>query len=130
MSIIRNIEDTEIGWISPEGDVFGVKSYIAGSFTHIWLADAICNHLNVKAQNTSSYLEKRGYVKYTTDFIIKTSDKKITNKQLVLLKRFVNLPNKLKTCGKIRIGTYLSPHITIEEFNKLDIYTFELYNKY
>ena len=44
--IIKNIQDTEVGWIDREGKSYGFKSYMPGQNNHIILADKICKELN------------------------------------------------------------------------------------
>ena len=124
-SVIKNIEDTEVGWIDREGNVYGFKSYMLGQYNHIILADKICKELNIESDNTSRYLEKEGWLKYTTNFVINSDDKIITKKQLETLKIFLKQPNKLQNEGKIRIGIYNSPLVDIAEFENMDEYSFE-----
>ena len=124
-SVIKNIEDTEVGWIDREGNVYGFKSYMPGQYNHIILADKICKELNIETNNTSQYLEKEGWLKYTTNFVINSDDKIVTQKQLETLKIFLKQPNKLQNEGKIRIGIYNSPLVDIAEFENMDEYSFE-----
>ena len=124
-TIFREIEDTEVGWIDRDGNSYGFKLYMPGQNNHIILADKICKELNIETENTSRYLEKEGWLKYTTDFVLNSNDKEVNDKQLDTLKRFLNTPNKLKVDGKIRIGNYRSPHVNVSEFNNMDKYSFE-----
>lgn len=123
--IITNIIDTEIGWIDREGNTYGFKTYMPGQYNHIILADKICKELNIETDNTSRYLEKEGWLKYTTNFVINSDDKIVTKKQLETLKVFLKQPNKLQNEGKIRIGVYNSPLVDIAEFENMDEYSFE-----
>ena len=123
--IITNIVDTEVGWIDREGNVYGFKTYMPGQYNHIILADKICKELNIESDNTSRYLEKEGWLKYTTNFVINSDDKIVTKKQLETLKIFLKQPNKLQNEGKIRIGVYNSPLVDIAEFENMDEYSFE-----
>ena len=86
--------------------------------------------LNIETDNPSKYLEKEGWVKYTTDYILNSDDKEINDKQLKSLRKFLKSPNKLKNEGKIRIGDYMSPHVDISEFDNMDKYSFEYRKKY
>ena len=97
-----------------------------GQNNHNILADKICEELNIQTDNPSRYLEKEGWLKYTTDYVFNYDDKEITDKQLESLRKFLKVPNKLKTEGKIRIGDYRSPHVDISEFDTMDKYSFEI----
>ena len=124
-NIKNTIEDTEVGWIDREGKSYGFKLYMPGQNNHNILADKICEELNIQTDNPSRYLEKEGWLKYTTDYVFNYDDKEITDKQLESLRKFLKVPNKLKTEGKIRIGDYRSPYVDISEFDTMDKYSFE-----
>ena len=128
--IIKNIQDTEVGWIDRDGKSYGLKLYMPGQNTHNYLADKICKELNIQTDTPSIYLEKEGWLKYTTDYVFNSDDKEITDKQLDTLRKFLKVPNKLKTEGKIRIGDYMSPHVDISEFDTMDKYSFEYRKKH
>ena len=128
--IIKNIQDTEVGWIDREGKSYGFKSYMPGQNSHIILADKICKELNIQTDNPSRYLEKEGWLKYTTDFVLNSDDMEINDKQLNTLRKFLKVPNKLKKEGKIRIGDYMSPYVDISEFDTMDKYSFEYIKKH
>lgn len=128
--IIKNIQDTEVGWIDREGKSYGVKLYMPGQNNHIILADKICKELNIQTDNPSRYLEKEGWLKYTTDYIFNSDDMEINDKQLNTLRKFLKVPNKLKKEGKIRIGDYMSPYVDISEFDTMDKYSFEYIKKH
>jgi hypothetical protein len=81
--------------------------------------------LKISTNNTSRELEKRGWVKYTTDFVLNSNDKMINRKQLDALRTFLNVPNKLKKEGFIKIGTIFSEYTSVEAFNTMDKYSFE-----
>lgn len=123
--ILNNIEDTEVGWVDRNGKAYGFKLYMHGQRSHIALANKICKELNIETENPSRYLEKEGWLKYTTDFVLNSNDTEINDKQLNTLKRFLNTPNKLKIDGKIRIGHYRSPHVNVSEFDNMDKCSFE-----
>ena len=128
--IIKNIQDTEVGWIDREGKSYGVKLYMPGQNNHIILADKICKELNIQTDNPSRYLEKEGWLKYTTDFVLNSDDMEINDNQLESLRKFLKTSNKLKKEGKIRIGDYMSPHVDISEFDTMDKYSFEYRKKH
>lgn len=128
--IIKNIQDTEVGWIDREGKSYGFKLYMPGQNNHIILADKICKELNIQTDNPSIYLEKEGWVKYTTDYVFNSDNKEINDKQLNTLRKFLKVPNKLKKEGKIRIGDYMSPYVDISEFDTMDKYSFEYRKKH
>lgn len=123
--IIKNIEDTEVGWIDRDGNSYGFKLYMPGQYNHIILADKICKELNVETDNPSRYLEREGWLKYTTDFVLNSDDKEVNDQQLKSLPRFLKTPNKLKKEGKIKIGGIMSSYIDISEFDTMDKYSFE-----
>jgi hypothetical protein len=123
--ILKKIEDTEVGWIDRNGNVYGFKHYMPGQYNHIILSDKICKELNVQTDNPSRYLEKLGWVKYTNDFIINSNDEYINKNQLDVIKKFVNIPGKLKTEGYIKIGTAFDTPTSINDFNNMDEYSFE-----
>ena len=128
--ILNNIEDTEVGWIDRDGKSYGFKLYMPGQNNHGILADKICKELNIQTDNPSMYLEKEGWLKYTTDYVFNSDDKEINDNQLESLRKFLKVPNKLKKEGKIRIGDYMSPHVDISEFDTMDKYSFEYRKKH
>ena len=128
--ILNNIENTEVGWIDREGKSYGFKSYMPGQNNHGLLPNKIRKELGIDTDNPSIYLEKEGWVKYTTDYVLNSDDKEITNKQLNTLRKFLKVPNKLKKEGKIRIGDYMSPYVDISEFDTMDKYSFEYRKKH
>ena len=128
--IIKNIQDTEVGWIDRDGKSYGFKLYMSGQNNHNILADKICKELNIQTDNPSMYLEKEGWVKYTSDYVFNSDDMEITDKQLKSLRKFLKTPNKLKKEGKIRIGNYMSPYVDISEFDTMDKYSFEYRKKH
>ena len=128
--IIKNIQDTEVGWIDREGKSYGFKSYMPGQNNHGILADKICKELGIDTDNPSMYLEKEGWLKYTTDYVFNSDDMEITDKQLKSLRKFLKTPNKLKKEGKIRIGNYMSPYVDISEFDTMDTCSFEYIKKH
>jgi hypothetical protein len=123
--ILNNIENTEVGWLDRNGKAYGFNLYMPGQLNHIILAENICKEQGIETDNPCRHLEQEGWVKYTTDFILNSDDKIINEIQLNKLKQFINTPNKLKVKGKIKVGNYLSPYISINEFNNLDIHSFE-----
>lgn len=128
--IIKTIQDTEVGWIDRDGNSYGLKLYMPGQNNHGILADKICKELNIQIDNPSIYLEKEGWVKYTTDYVFNSDNKEINGKQLNTLRKFLKVPNKLKKEGKIRIGDYMSPYVDISEFDTMDKYSFEYRKKH
>ena len=128
--IIKNIQDTEVGWIDRDGKSYGLKLYMSGQNNHAILADKICKELGINTDNPSIYLEKEGWVKYTTDYVFNSDNKEINGKQLNTLRKFLKVPNKPKKEGKIRIGDYMSPHVDISEFDTMDKYSFEYRKKH
>ena len=128
--IIKTIQDTEVGWIDRDGNSYGLKLYMPGQNNHGILADKICKELNIQIDNPSIYLEKEGWVKYTTDYVFNSDDMEINDNQLESLRKFLKTPNKLKKEGKIRIGDYMSPHVDISEFDTMDKYSFEYRKKH
>ena len=127
--ILNNIENTEVGWIDRDGKSYGFKLYMPGQNNHAILADKICKELGINTDNPSIYLEKEGWLKYTTDYVFNSDDKEINDNQLESLRKFLKVPNKLKKEGKIRIGDYMSPHVDISEFDAMDKYSFEYIKK-
>ena len=128
--ILNNIENTEVGWIDRDGKSYGFKLYMPGQNNHAILADKICKELGINTDNPSIYLEKEGWLKYTTDYVFNSDDKEINDNQLESLRKFLKVPNKLKKEGKIRIGDYMSPHVDISEFDAMDKYSFEYIKKH
>lgn len=128
--IIKNIQDTEVGWIDGDGKSYGFKLYMPGQNNHAILADKICKELGINTDNPSIYLEKEGWLKYTTDYIFNSDDMEINDNQLESLRKFLKTPNKLKKEGKIRIGDFMSPYIDISEFDTMDKYSFEYIKKH
>ena len=129
-SIKNTIEDTEVGWIDRDGKSYGYKVYMPGQNNHINLADKICKELNVETENPSRYLEKEGWLKYTTEFVLNSDDKEINDNQLNTLRKFLKTPNKLKKEGKIKIGDIMSDYVNILEFDTMDKYSFEYRKKH
>ena len=128
--IIKTIQDTEAGWIDRDGKSYGFKLYMSGQNNHAILADKICKELGIDTDNPSMYLEKEGWLKYTTDYVFNSDDMEITDKQLKSLRKFLKTPNKLKKEGKIRIGNYMSPYVDISEFDTMDTCSFEYIKKH
>lgn len=128
--IIKTIQDTEVGWIDRDGKSYGFKLYMPGQNNHGILANKICKELNIQTDNPSMYLEKEGWLKYTTDYVFNSDNKEINDKQLDTLRKFLKTPNKLKKEGKIRIGNYMSPYVDISEFDTMDKYSFEYRKKH
>ena len=128
--ILNNIENTEVGWIDRDGKSYGFKLYMPGQNNHGILAGKICEELGINTDNPSIYLEKEGWIKYTTDYIFNSDNKEINDKQLNTLRKFLKVPNKLKKEGKIRIGDYMSPYVDISEFDTMDKYSFEYRKKH
>ena len=127
--ILTDIKDTEFGWIDRDGNSYGFKLYMFGQHSHNALADRICKELNIETNNPSKYLEKEGWIKYTTDYILNSNDKEINDKQLKTLRNFLKSSKKLKKEGKIRIGDYMSPYVDISEFDTMDKHSFEFRKK-
>ena len=127
--ILNNIEDTEVGWIDRNGNAYGFKHYMPGQYNHVILSDKICKELNIQTDNPSRYLEKLGWVKYTTDFILNSDDEYINKKQLNTIKKFLNIPGKCKKEGFIKIGTAFDDYTSISDFEKMDEYSFEFRKK-
>lgn len=128
--ILNNIENTEVGWIDRDGKSYGFKLYMPGQNNHAILAGKICKEIGIDTDNPSMYLEKEGWLKYTTDYVFNSDNKEINDKQLDTLRKFLKTPNKLKKEGKIRIGDYMSPQVDISEFDTMDKYSFEYIKKY
>ena len=128
-SVVKSLEDTEVGWIDRAGNAYGFKLYMPGHFNHIILAEKICQELGINTDNPSRYLEKEGWMKYSTDFVINSDDKLINENQLSSLKKFLNIPNKLKVPGKIRIGSIIHPLVDVVDLNAMDKYSFEYHKQ-
>lgn len=124
-NVINNIEDVEVCWVSPTGDVYGFKSYMPGQNNHIILSELITKDSNITVDNSCSYLEQMGWLKITTDFVTNLSGKLITDPQMSVLREFMKVPGKLKKEGNIRIGAYTSPYVSISEIENMDKYSFE-----
>lgn len=128
-TILSKIEDTQVGWIDRNGKAYGFKLYMPGQNNHIILAEKICQILNIKTDNASRYLEKLGWVKYTTDFILNSDDEYINKNQLNTIKKFLNVPGKCKKEGFIKIGTTFNDYTSIGDFENMDEYSFEFRKK-
>lgn len=61
MEILKDITKTEIGWIAPDGEVWGYSDYIYGSSDHEKIAAQIAQDHGYQ----SSVIERYGYVKYS-----------------------------------------------------------------
>lgn len=127
--ILNKIGDTEVGWIDRNGNVYGFKHYMPGQYNHIILADKICEELHIETNTPSRYLEKLGWVKYTTDFILNSDDEYVNKKQLNTIKKFLKIPGKLKSEGYIKLGSIFDKPISISEFENMDEYSFEFRKK-
>lgn len=128
--ILNNPDDTEFGWIDRDGKLYGFKLYMSGQQSHKILANKICKELNIETDDPYKYLEKEGWIKYTTDYILNSNDKEINDKQLKSLRKFLKSSKKLKKEGKIRIGNFMSQHVDISEFDNMDEYSFEYIKKH
>jgi hypothetical protein len=110
-----NIEDTEVGWISPEGEVFGYKLYMPGQRTHEIIAKNICKKKNIDSDNYSKTLEQLGFVKYTNTFIACGENVDITERQETRIKKFMNNNKKIKERGTIKINNYIGEDVKVQE---------------
>lgn len=116
-----NIEDTEVGWISPEGEVFGYKLYMPGQRTHEIIANNICKKKNIDSDNYSKTLEQLGFVKYTNTFIACGENVDITERQEKHIKKFMNDNKKIKERGTIKINNYIGEDVKVQELYNFDI---------
>ena len=124
--IINNIENTEVGWVDPEGNVYGFQLYMPGQDAHYIIANKICDTLDIDTNNIecAAYLDNNSWIRYSLDYIFHVKNVEITDAQLDVIKRFVGTPNK---CIKndIKIGPIDGISILIDDFILMDKYKFE-----
>lgn len=104
--IFNDINETNVGWIDPEGNVYGYKLYMPGQMNHIILAEKIGKDLGLQEEKLGGYsrtLEKLGWIKYTNEFLSTSSE--ITNKQERKIHQFLNNNKKVKERGTIKMGS-------------------------
>ena len=105
--IETDIDNTNVGWIDPEGNVYGYRLYMPGQMNHITLADKIGEKLGLEKEEIGGYsrtLEKLGWTKYTNTFLSYGSDKEITRKQEQELFKFLHHNEHVKKRGVIKMG--------------------------
>lgn len=67
--VYTDISKTEVGYISPDGEIFGYEKYTRGGNNHGTLAEYILEGKGIS--DPEMYLSKLGWVKYTPNFFIK-----------------------------------------------------------
>jgi hypothetical protein len=104
--IYNNIDETNVGWIDPDGNVYGYKLYMPGQMNHIILANKIGKDLELQEEKLGGYsrtLEKLGWIKYTNEFL--STSNEVTSKQERKIHQFLNNNKKVKERGTIKMGS-------------------------
>lgn len=118
--MVESVEEASVGWIDPEGNVYGYKLYMPGQMNHITLANKICKKLGYKEQELGGYsktLEDLGWCKFTDEFLLTVSD--LTDRQEHTLTKFMSTNPKVKKRGTIKLGNIFSKPTNIENVNKM-----------
>lgn len=118
--MIESVEEASVGWIDPEGNVYGYKLYMPGQMNHITLANKICKKLGYKEQELGGYsktLEDLGWCKFTDEFLLTVSD--LTDRQEHKLAKFMSTNPKVKKRGTIKLGNIFSEPTNIENVKKM-----------
>lgn len=118
--MVESVEEASVGWIDPEGNVYGYRLYMPGQMNHITLADKICNKLGYREQELGGYsktLEDLGWCKFTDEFLLTTSD--LTDRQEHKLAKFMSTNEKVKKRGTIKLGNIFSESTTINHIKNM-----------
>ena len=118
--MVESVEEASVGWIDPEGNVYGYKLYMPGQMNHITLANKICKKLGYKEQELGGYsktLEDLGWCKFTDEFLLAVSD--LTDRQEHKLAKFMSTNPKVKKRGTIKLGNIFSEPTNIENVKKM-----------
>lgn len=107
----ENIEEVNVGWISPEGKTYGYKLYMPGQNNHITLADKIGSLLELTEESLGGFsrtLEKAGWIKFTSKFLsMDPTIPTITEAQKEVLCKFLDCL-KSREINTISLGSILS----------------------
>lgn len=115
--VLEDIDETNVGWIDPEGNVYGYRLYMPGQYNHITLANIICKRFGFEDSKIGGFsrtLEKKGWVKYTNEFLSAPEDKEITDRQERKIHKFVTNNAKVKKRGGIKMGSIFGDENTID----------------
>ena len=121
-TILNDIKETNVGWIDPDGNVYGYKLYMPGQMNHITLADKIGKKLGLQEEKIGGYsrtLEKLGWVKYSNEFLTYSNKKEITDKQERKLFNFINNNEKVKKKGSIKMGSMFGDENKLDYLNMM-----------
>ena len=106
----KDISEIEAGWISPEGNVYGVETYFCYN-DHSELAIEIVNSFDIKPtdcglDDAMYTLEERGWIKFTPTWVLMSSSPgiRITKKQKEKLVKLTRENKKLKVPYSIQLG--------------------------
>lgn len=115
-NIITNITTTNVGWVDPDGNVYGYKLYMPGQKIHNILANIICDKLGYEKNNKNCFkiLEDLGWVKYTNSYVsYYNENKELTDVQEREILKFINNNKMVKDRGSIKLGSIISKETPI-----------------
>ena len=118
--IVESVEEASVGWIDPEGNIYGYKLYMPGQMSHNKLANKICKKLGYEKQELGGFsktLEDLGWCKFTDEFLLTVSD--LTDRQEHKLAKFISTNSKVKKRGTIKLGNMFSEPTKIENVKKM-----------
>ncbi len=110
MKILNDITKTEVGWIAPDGEVFGYPMYIYGSQDHEEMADYIKEIHGFP----DAIVEKYGYIKYSVLRIAKAYRYHMTQEQKQKVLEFMDANN----LAEIGLG-YPGNSVSRDEFDSM-----------
>lgn len=120
--LVYSIEDANVGWIDPEGNVYGFRLYMPGQHNHIILAKKICKERGYIEERYGEYsrtLENKGWIKFSNEFLSSAQNVNITDRQQYKLARFMATNNKVKHRGTIKLGTIFSNSYSLDYVNMM-----------
>ena len=121
--ILNDIEKTNVGWISPTGEVFGYKTYMSKQQCHETIAKSIFPELKqdrVLEKSYSQNLEALGWVKYTNTYLSSFNENEITDNQGRELTKFIENNDIIKSRGSLKLGSVFSEDIFLDKIKTME----------
>lgn len=116
--VLENSDNINVGWIDPEGNVYGYPLYMSGQKSHEILAKIICEKLGFNNDTEKHYsfvLDKMGWVKFSNEYLSSSNKYEITDKQEQKIRKFIEKNEKVKNKGKIKMGSIFGEENSIDD---------------
>lgn len=120
--ISNKIEDVNVGWISPDGIVYGYNLYFSGHAMHEKLATKICQELKLDKSIVGGFsktLDEMGWVKISNNYLSYDSSKDITYEQEKALFEFVDKNEKVRKNDSIKMGSMFGDEYRLDYINMM-----------